>query len=101
MNDSTLTIFGAFATIITSFLTYKIGKKKANAIAQKTELENVSDAIRIWRETAESFAVKSEKQSHEMHILIQQNKELLAQNKVLVSKIERLEREIEKLKKSV
>ena len=47
---------------ITTLVTLKSSAKKADADVKTTELDNVQEAVKIWRETAETF--KSELDSY-------------------------------------
>ena len=62
-----------------------VGRKKENVEVQKTEIENVSDAIKLWRETAlelktevAELKTKVETLTTEIHGLRTENIELRA-----------------------
>lgn len=98
-------ILGSVTTGIAAIFAYRVGRRKNNADARNSELQNVEDAIKIWRETAEAMARKAEeitaRSEKDYQRLFDQNVELLNLNKLLVVKITKLEREIEHLKKTV
>lgn len=48
------------------FFTYIFARKKTNAEAKGSELENVEHAIKIWRETAEKLSARVDELSLEM-----------------------------------
>jgi len=50
-----LLLGGAFVSGISTLVTMKASRKKADADARTSELDNVQEAVKIWRETAEAF----------------------------------------------
>lgn len=98
-------VFGVLTTAITSIFTYRMGLRKSNAEARKMELQNVEDAISIWRDTAEAMAKKAEeitkRTNEDYKKLYEQNIELLQKNRELINKVTKLEKELERIKKSV
>jgi len=48
-------IGGALLSSVTSLVTLRATRKKAEAAAKTNELDNVQEAVKIWRELAESF----------------------------------------------
>jgi len=98
-------VFGVLTTAITSIFTYRMGLRKSNAEARKMELQNVEDAISIWRDTAEAMAKKAEeitkRTNEDYQRLYDQNLELLKKNRELILKVSRLEKELERIKKTV
>lgn len=46
---------GTLLGLITALVTLKATRKKANAVAKTNELDNVQEAVKIWREVAEGF----------------------------------------------
>lgn len=51
-------VLPAVVSAISGAFGWLVGRKKENVEVQKTEIENVSDAIKLWRETA--LELKSE-----------------------------------------
>jgi regulator of replication initiation timing len=49
------TILPSIVSLISGAFGWLIGRKKENIEVQKTEIENVSDAIKLWRETAQEL----------------------------------------------
>jgi regulator of replication initiation timing len=49
------TILPSIVSLISGAFGWLIGRKKENVEVQKTEIENVSDAIKLWRETAQEL----------------------------------------------
>ena len=49
-----------------SFFTWIFARKKTNAEAKGSELENVEQAIKIWRETAEKLSARVDELSKEI-----------------------------------
>jgi len=68
---------------ITTLVTLKSSAKKADADVKTTELDNVQEAVKIWRETAETF--KRELDSY------------LANQKEMTLQMECLRKEVAKL----
>lgn len=48
-------IGGGVVSLVTSLVTIRATRKKADAAAKTNELDNVQEAVKIWRELAESF----------------------------------------------
>jgi len=51
---------GAMLSFISTLVTLQATRKKANAAAKSNELDNVQEAVKIWRETAECFKAQFE-----------------------------------------
>jgi regulator of replication initiation timing len=49
------TILPSVVSLLSGAFGWLIGRKKENVEVQKTEIENVSDAIKLWRETAQEL----------------------------------------------
>lgn len=64
-----------------------VGKRKMKAEAAASELENVQQAIKIWRETAEALEEKCD-------ILLVEMEMMRSENKELKLKIQSLERKL-------
>ena len=78
----------ALSTGIGSFLSalaaWFFTRRKNNADAKKSELDNVEDAIAIWREMAQQLAVELKSLREENRILTQEVKKLrLSNNKIV------------------
>jgi cell shape-determining protein MreC len=95
MTEIILAIIAILGTGITSFISYRGGKRLAISQAGKSEIQNVEEAIKIWRELAESMAQKVSDNQLKYEAVYKQNLELIAQNKLLISKITHLEKTIE------
>lgn len=96
------------APIATIFFTWLVARKKNTAEASHSELENVEQAIKIWRELATSFQEKlQEKDSSitelkaQMESIIEQNKQLIDQNQKLLTNIGKLHNDNLKLQKVI
>jgi regulator of replication initiation timing len=79
------TILPSIASVVAGIFGWVIGRKKENVEVQKTEIENVSDAIKLWRETAlelktevAELKTKVETLTTEIHGLRTENIELRA-----------------------
>ena len=69
-----------FSALVTWFFT----RRKNNAEAKKSELDNVENAIAIWREMAQQLAVELSSLRKENMILAQEVKKLrLSNNKIV------------------
>jgi septal ring factor EnvC (AmiA/AmiB activator) len=73
---------GIFSAL-SGFFGWVVGRKKEHVEVQKTEIENVSDAIKLWRETAlelkaevAELKTKVETLTTEIHTLRAENVEL-------------------------
>lgn len=73
---------GIFSAL-SGFFGWIVGRKKEHVEVQKTEIENVSDAIKLWRETAlelkaevAELKTKVETLTTEIHTLRAENVEL-------------------------
>lgn len=51
---------GAVLSTISTIVTLRATRKKADAEAKTSELDNVQEAVKIWRETAEAFKTQFE-----------------------------------------
>lgn len=78
-------ILPAIVSAISGAFGWLVGRKKENVEVQKTEIENVSDAIKLWRETAlelkgevAELKIKVETLTTEIHGLRAENIELRA-----------------------
>lgn len=86
---------------ITTLVTLKSSAKKADADVKTTELDNVQEAVKIWRETAETF--KSELDSNraaQKEMTIQFKAELdgyRSSQEEMTKQMERLRSEVAKL----
>ena len=92
-------IIGAFSTFVVSFITWFFARRKNDAEAKGTELDNVEKAIAVWREMAESLELKlkesldSQEKQREMNGLLQQElSEIKRQVKLLLCENEKLKR---------
>ena len=104
MTEILIAIFGVTGTIVTGLFTYKLGVRnskitelKEKQDTQKTELANVDEGMRMWRELSERLEEKLKKSEavNELYIdLKRQYSEILAQNKTLIEKVDHLEREL-------
>jgi septal ring factor EnvC (AmiA/AmiB activator) len=79
------TILPSIVSLFSGAFGWLIGRKKENVEVQKTEIENVSDAIKLWRETAQELKTevaelktKVESLTTEIHGLRTENIELRA-----------------------
>ena len=79
------TILPSITSVIAGIFGWIIGRKKENVEVQKTEIENVSDAIKLWRETAQELKaevaelkIKVEDLTNEINSLRTENIELRA-----------------------
>lgn len=87
------------APILTAVVSYLIGRRKSTAEATKSELDNVEEMARMWRETAESYNEKfleSEGLVNEFREMMLQYKE---QHAVVLSKLTALEEDYNGLTK--
>lgn len=78
-------ILPTIVSAISGAFGWLVGRKKENVEVQKTEIENVSDAIKLWRETAlelksevAELKTKVETLTTEIHGLRTENIELRA-----------------------
>lgn len=53
-------IGGALLSSLTTLVTLRATRKKADAAAKTNELDNVQEAVKIWRELAELFRAELE-----------------------------------------
>lgn len=83
-------IITAIVSIVTGLAGFVFGKRKNNAEANSTELENVQMAIKIWREEAERLDVK-------VHLLEDHLNLLKDENNKLKCEIDRLSKEVDRL----
>lgn len=86
---------------VTGVIGWLGGKRKRKADAAHTELENVQQAIKIWRGIAEDLSKKCTDLMHELEIQRDQNKQLVKDleqlhrdNAELKSKIGRMEKQL-------
>jgi hypothetical protein len=56
-----LLLGGSIVSVISALITMKATRKKAYAEAKGNELDNVQEAVKIWRELAESFKTDLDK----------------------------------------
>lgn len=80
-------------------------KSRAEAIAMEdtnraTELQNTQEAIKIWRELAETFEKKLSEREDSISDLKTQLDIITAQNKELLTKINALEKDYDKLQRN-
>ena len=98
-------IIGVITTGIATVFSFRAGRRKSNAEARSAELQNVEDAIKIWRDMAQAMAQETkeitQRSAEDYQRLYSQNVELLNQNKELMKKITNLEKEMEIMKKTV
>jgi predicted RNase H-like nuclease (RuvC/YqgF family) len=78
-------ILPSIFSALSGFFGWIVGRKKEHVEVQKTEIENVSDAIKLWRETAlelkaevAELKTKVETLTTEIHGLRTENIELRA-----------------------
>lgn len=95
MNDTLIT---AIAGLLTTFLAWFFTRKKNNAEAKKCEAEGkiselsvIEDAIKIWRETAESLSKKVSNLSTE-------NEKFICEIRRLQSMLSKIQCALEKIK---
>lgn len=60
------TVVTVGAAGVSSLFTWIFARKKTNAEAKGSELENVEQAIKIWRETAEKLSLRVDELSKEI-----------------------------------
>lgn len=71
-------------SFLTGFVAWFFARRKNNADAKKSELDNVEDAIAIWREMAQQLAVELKSLREENKVLAQEVKKLrLSNNKIV------------------
>ena len=86
--------------LVTALVAYLIGKRKVNAEASKNELDNVEQAIKIWREMAEDLTGKLGQRDATISEQNAKLDKLLNQNTHLLNKVNALERDYNKLQKN-
>jgi len=79
MIDNVLVLIVAPA--VTALITYLVTRRKYNAEAKDVELDNVAEAIKIWRETAESLAQEYRDKLTEKDSIIEELRDLMLQYK--------------------
>lgn len=89
----------AIVSVLTAVFGFLAGKRIQNATAQKSELQNVEDAIKIWRDLAEDFASKLKTAQDDYSKIYEQNVAITQQNTLLLKKVTKLEKEIDQLTK--
>jgi hypothetical protein len=102
-----IAVIGAVTTAIGSFWAWKSGFKTSNANTKTIELNNVDEAIKIWRTIAQelsaevkNYSVKVKEYEEQQQAMLLEYNTLNAQNVLLIKKIDKLQKVIEELKAS-
>jgi len=94
--------------VVTAGVAYVVGFRRSKSEINKSEIENLENVARIWRESAEGLAQEmkerlSEKDENiellqkQVSRLIDENKQIMDQNKQILSKIREVEKDYSKL----
>jgi len=75
------------ASTLTGVLGWMAGRKKNIAQTRSIELENIHKAIKIWREMAEKFEVRTKDMEDQIEKLTEENKRLSSEVALLKKKI--------------
>lgn len=85
--------------VVTAVVSFFIGRRQARAESVKTELDNVEEMARMWRETAENYQQKFA----ESDALVEELRDLMLQYKTqhqeVLSKLTALEADYNSLNK--
>lgn len=95
-----VSVLTAVGVVVSYFIGHFAGKRITNANAQKSELSNVEDAIKIWRDLAEDFAAKLKTAQDDYSKIYEQNVAITQQNTLLLKKVTRLEKDIDLMTKT-
>lgn len=87
--------------IILALITFFLGKKKYLADTQKTELDSVDKAVKIWRELAQDMTREMEGWKLLANKLQEEVDDLRGEIKKLVAENERLNMELDRLSKLI
>ena len=81
-------IFPAFVSAFSAFFGWLVGKKKETVEIQGSEITNVQEAIKIWREMAVDMKAEVEELKHKIELLTTEVHTLRSENVELRQKLE-------------
>jgi TolA-binding protein len=98
MTETIAVLIGAGATSIT---TWYFARRKNNALAESSELDNIDKAIKIWRELSQSMETRFKAEIEELRKencdLQTKVSEMIKKNEEMKTRVKALENENKKL----
>ncbi len=91
MNENVLLIL---SSVVTSIVTWLLTRRKINAEAESSELDNVAKAVKVWRELNEELELRF---NHEIDLLRRENCDLRNQVSEVMKKNEEMRAQMEAL----